>query len=80
MNNYNSDIQLPTADDINHGKKNNSHPTKIILTMYSYLHMVPKAWKKLRYLLSYKRQYWLAYVENPPLNNESGVYENLAYF
>ena len=34
---YNSDIQLPTAEDINHGKKNNSHPknnsqpTKIIL-------------------------------------------------
>ena len=29
-----SDIQLPTAEDIKHGKKNNSHPTKIILAMY----------------------------------------------
>ena len=25
--------------------------------------MDPKAWKKRRYLLNYKRQYWLAYVE-----------------
>ena len=42
--------------------------------------MDPKAWKKQRYLLNYKRQYWSAYVEKTPLNNESSVHENLVIF